>query len=358
MDRDALERALQSLGLSQYQVEAYTTTLRLGSAAAVDVARECEVPRSRIYDVLRKLESMGYVETYEQDSLHVRALDPSEARDELERQAESLTDAAEWIDDLWQDPDVEDHRVTLVRRRDTVDERAEQYVRDATNEVHVATTPDRVAAMGETLEGAVDRDVIVHLSLCPPDDGTPIDPETVALAGRATEARHRTIPAPFVLIVDRERMCFSPRGPGLESSYNLIADNYPLAHVFHRYFRTTLWNRWGIVHSERGERPPVPYINLRRAITDIEPLLADGASVEVTVEGIDTVSRDPITVRGSVVETIYSQLDDQGGDPSPIEMARQVSIVVDADDGEYSVGGWYARIEDIEMRRLTVEAVS
>jgi hypothetical protein len=39
------------------------------------------------------------------------------------------------------------------------------------------------------------------------------------------------------------------------------------------------------------------------------------------------------------------------------DIARQVAIVIADENAEYMIGGWYARIEDIEMRRLTVDEI-
>jgi len=70
MDTEDLRDALEDAGLSQYQAEAYTALLRLGTASATELADACAVPTARIYDVLRDLEGKAYIETYEQGSLH------------------------------------------------------------------------------------------------------------------------------------------------------------------------------------------------------------------------------------------------------------------------------------------------
>lgn len=49
----------------------------MGVAPAIEVGRESSVPVSQVYDVLRTLESKGYVETIERAKLYVRPRDPS-----------------------------------------------------------------------------------------------------------------------------------------------------------------------------------------------------------------------------------------------------------------------------------------
>lgn len=357
MSERQIKEALQSLGLSQYQADAYAATLELGSAPAVDIADATDVPRARIYDVLRKLESQGYIETYEQDNLHARALDPIEATGELQQRAEILTEAAEQIDDLWENPAVEESQITLVKRQDTVYEQASRFIREATNEVQLTTTPVQFELLEEALTAARDRGVYTQLTLLPPTEGAPVDLAASDLEGAVIEARYRTLPGPFVLISDRAKTCFSPQTPTLNNSYGLIADNFPIAHVFHRYFQTTHWDAWETIYSARADDPPITYVNLRHCITDIEPIVADGATVHVTVEGVDTTSREQVTVSGTVTDLKYSKATGNFGTPELSDIVRQVAIVITDDQTEYTVGGWYARVEDIEMRRLTIEQI-
>ncbi|SNR69927.1 transcriptional regulator [Halorubrum ezzemoulense] len=357
MGEREIQAALQDLGLSQYQADAYTATLELGSAPAVDIADTAGVPRARIYDVLRKLEAEGYVETYEQDSLHARALNPIEATGELEQRAETFTRAAEQIDSLWEDPGVEDSQITIVKRQDTVYEQADRFISEATNEIQLTATPTEFTRLRDALAGARDRGVYTQLTFLPPTESASLDATTIDFEGAVTEARVRTLPGPFVLISDREKTCFAPQTPWLNNSYGLIADNFPIAHVFHRYFQTTHWDAWESVYSAQAEDPPITYVNLRHCITDLEPIVSDGATVRVTVEGIDTASREQVTVSGTVTDLLYSEATDVLGTPELADIARQVAIVVSDDRAEYTVGGWYARVEDIEMRRLTIDEI-
>lgn len=75
MNGDTLADTLEDAGLSPHQADAFVTLLERGSASATDIAKASSVPDARIYDVLRDLEEDGYIETYEQDSLHARAND-------------------------------------------------------------------------------------------------------------------------------------------------------------------------------------------------------------------------------------------------------------------------------------------
>ncbi len=55
-------RSLQELGLTDYEIRAYTTLLEAGSATANELSELSDVPYSKAYEVLGSLEKKGWVE--------------------------------------------------------------------------------------------------------------------------------------------------------------------------------------------------------------------------------------------------------------------------------------------------------
>ena len=55
-------KALESLGLTGYEIKAYVTLLKDGSMTAQDLSNKSGVPYSKVYEVLDKLEEKGWVE--------------------------------------------------------------------------------------------------------------------------------------------------------------------------------------------------------------------------------------------------------------------------------------------------------
>ena len=53
---------LQELGLKQYEAKSFVALSRLPSGTAKEMSEVSEVPRTRIYDAIRVLESKGLVE--------------------------------------------------------------------------------------------------------------------------------------------------------------------------------------------------------------------------------------------------------------------------------------------------------
>lgn len=82
---------LRELGLTEGEIKAYLTLLRLGSSAAGAVARESGISRSKIYLVLDKLEKKGMASHVEQRGVkYFQPVEPSKIRDYLKERKEKL----------------------------------------------------------------------------------------------------------------------------------------------------------------------------------------------------------------------------------------------------------------------------
>jgi sugar-specific transcriptional regulator TrmB len=352
MNTAELRAALEEAGLSQYQAEAYNTLLQLGAASATEIADACTVPTARIYDVLRDLEGKGYIETYEQDSLHARARDPNEVLADLRERATMLTEAAEEIEERWQEPAVDTHKVSIVKRFDTVFDRASALISEAENEVQLAVTPAQFEKLRPALRRAYDNGAIIKLSVHTDDESGPV-PDVRRFDGVVTEVRNRTLPTPFVALVDRTNTCFAPHAHSL-NQYGVLVDDYTLTYVFHWYFLTCLWEVWDTVYSSRSASLPLDYADIRQCVREIEPLLNEGARIRVAVDGFDTETGKPLSFVGDVTDVRYSGGTSSEGAPALSQLAGQVSLTVIADGQTYSVGGWGSVLEDVEATRITV----
>ena len=356
MNTAELRMALEEAGLSQYQAEAYNTLLQLGAASATEIADACSVPTARIYDVLRDLESKGYIETYDQDSLHARACNPKDVLSDLRDRSALLANAAEEIEDRWEEPAVETHKVSIVKRFDTVFDRASTLIADAESEVQLAATPEQFEQLRPALHDAFDNGAIIKLSLHTDEEGATLPPVS-AFDGVVTEVRDRSLPTPFLALVDRTNTCFAPHAHSL-NQYGVLVEDYTLTYVFHWYFLTCLWEVWDTVYTSRSASLPLSYSDIRQCVREIEPLLSDGARIRVAVDGFDTDTGQPVSFVGDVTDVKYQGTASTDGSPALSELAGQVNISVISDGFEYSVGGWGAVLEDVEATRITVREMT
>jgi sugar-specific transcriptional regulator TrmB len=354
MDTEDLRDALEDAGLSQYQAEAYTALLRLGTASATELADACAVPTARIYDVLRDLEGKGYIETYEQGSLHARARDPEEVLSDLRSRASLFSEAADEIEDRWEAPAVDPHKVSIVKRFDTVTGRAKRAISEARNEVQVSATPAQFRELRPALVTAVENGAIVKLSVHGPKEPAALPMDD--LPGAVTEARFRDMPTPFVALIDRTKTCFAPHARSV-NQYGVLVDDYTLTYVFHWYFLTCLWEVWETVYATQSDEPPLTYADIRRCVRDVEPLLIDGKRVTVRIDGFEIETGDTVSFEGVLVDVDYSGERTENGPPPLSQLAGQVTLSVESDGRIRTVGGWGSVVEEIEATRITVVGI-
>lgn len=356
MKDDELVQVLEDAGLSPYQAEAYVTLLTLGNASATDVADACDVPDPRIYDVLRDLEAKGYVETYQQDSLTARAHDADVVLDDLRSRSSEYLDAAEEIEERWNKPEVTEHEVSIVKRFDTVLNRAKSLVGEAETQIQFAGHVDQFRAMADELAAAHERGVTVKVSLWT-DEETSDLPDESELSGLCTDARHRDLPSPFVVIVDRTSTSFAPHHRSV-NEYGVLVSDRTYTFVFHWFFLTALWESWETIYTERTPDSPTTYVDIRYCVRDLETLSNEGATVEVTVLGYETETNEQREIEGVVAGVTYS------GDPTAYDqqlplshLSGRVYLTVDTGSELVDVGGWGAVLEEMEAESITITDV-
>ena len=357
MERAELSETLEEAGLSPYQADAYITVLELGAAPVTRIADASGVPDPRIYDVLRDLESTGYIETYERESLYARANDLDAIVDDLNSRANRFAAATEEIERRWNEPSVEQSTVSIVTRFETVIKNADEFIRGAESQVNVSVAVDDFEQLRPALRDATERGVRVNLSIHTPEDEASALPDPEALSDVCSEARHRRLPSPFAVIVDRTKTCFAPHA-GSTNEYGVLVDDRTHTYVFHWYFLTTQWDPWEPIYSSIGDEPPIEYVDIRYCIRDVAPLVRDGATVRVRIEGTDTESGAKRTVEGKLSEILVTGPENAADVDVIASYGGQVALVVETDEGPVEVGGWGAMVEDIEAHRITVVGVA
>jgi|GEM_PF-151267 len=352
MDRDPLGSALQDAGLTSYQADAYITLLEQGMAPAVDIAKQCSVPVSQIYDVLRALERMDYIETVDQDKLHARPKEPIGVLRELRSRGERMNEAADAIENRWQRPAVSDHKVSVVKHEETVVDRARDLIRDAESFIELSATVDQFRSLTNALEDAHERGVVTKVAVF----GGDLDERLadIDLEGTVTEIRACRIPGPFLLIADRTRTCFTPND-WANRPFGVLIDDYILSFIFHWYFQTGVWALWETVYED--DEPPYVYMTLEEFVRDVAPLWKDGATVLVTIDGSWVSTNEPCEITGAVTEIDYPSVYRSEGRPSFEELAGFLQLEIAAGGELYAVGGWGAVYEDIEAVRIVLEDI-
>ncbi|ODR80081.1 transcriptional regulator [Haladaptatus sp. W1] len=83
---------LQKLGLKEYEARCFVALARLPKGTAKQISETSEVPRTRVYDAIRVLETKGLVEIQHSNPQQFRAVPIEEAAETLRQEYESRTE--------------------------------------------------------------------------------------------------------------------------------------------------------------------------------------------------------------------------------------------------------------------------
>jgi sugar-specific transcriptional regulator TrmB len=79
-----IQKALETVGLTEYEAKAYLSLIQAGTSNAGNISTHAEIPRSKIYEVLLRLEKKKLIEVQKGRPLFFKAMKPSIALDMVE----------------------------------------------------------------------------------------------------------------------------------------------------------------------------------------------------------------------------------------------------------------------------------
>jgi sugar-specific transcriptional regulator TrmB len=349
MNCETLRQALGYADLTSYQADAYLTLLEMGVSPAIEVGRESSVPVSQVYDVLRDLESKGYVETIEREKLYVRPCDPDVSMSDLEARGELLHDAAEEIRERYRKPEQVDARIGVTKRVETAVENAQILIDDADTVVEVAGSYEQLQQLLPTLQAARNCGVVVRAVVYVDDGQTP--PSGFDPTDALSELRVCSIPGPFLVVIDRHRTCFAPNTRS-DEAYGVLVNDRILPFVFHWYYLTCLWNPYRRVYLDESEQ--FTYVTLEEFVRDCYWLYADNYDMQVVVDGIDIATEVETTLEGTVTDISFLGDERQWTRLTLSDLGSHASVTLDTGEETVILGGWGAVFEDVELRTISL----
>ncbi len=181
------------MGLTDYEAGAYVCLIEKGVSNAGDISKLTEIPHSKVYEVLRRLEKRRLVEVQKGRPMIFRALEPAIALDRLERELkESLEKefherkanlesdfeqrmveitqaqkrALEELENLFEKSaavEPSEDVVWTIRGIDNLNAEAKDLIAGADREVRLMLPNDDFSAIEETVKIAPSRGVRVQL---------------------------------------------------------------------------------------------------------------------------------------------------------------------------------------------------
>ncbi|WP_206424451.1 TrmB family transcriptional regulator [Halorubrum sp. CSM-61] len=163
---------LQELGLKEYEAKAFVALTRLPEGTAKEISEISEVPRTRVYDAVRVLETKGLVEIQHANPQRFRAVAIDEAADTLRREYEDRTDSLRAtlraIEPAAPDEETEvTHEVWSLSGGTAITSRTRQLVDESDDEVVLVIGDESAytSELRERLQAAGDRGVSVVIGI-------------------------------------------------------------------------------------------------------------------------------------------------------------------------------------------------
>lgn len=169
---DALAEAnglLQELGLKEYEAKCFVALSRLPRGTAKDISEVSDVPRTRVYDAVRVLESEGLVEVQHTNPQQFRAVPVEEAvgtlQNKYESRFETLRSDLTQLAPVDQEQEETTHEVWSLSGKTAIQNRTTQLLDDASDEVVFIIGSDRALSdeIAASLNAAVDRSAKVYI---------------------------------------------------------------------------------------------------------------------------------------------------------------------------------------------------
>ncbi len=233
MEQAEVVRSLRTLGLTDYEAKAYSCLADRGILEAGHVSKLAQIPHSKTYEVLMRLERRGLIEVQRGRPMMFKPIHPSKAiekleselrsdlqrdflekRDILERgheqRMEELTKAKELalgelkrVFDKVSETESSDDLVWAMRGAENIIDQMRDFVRDARNEIQLMLPRDEFKHIEESLRLASSRGVkviaIVHS----------LSEEAYSITKYARVFHGRVSPSRFgIALVDGQRAMF------------------------------------------------------------------------------------------------------------------------------------------------------
>jgi sugar-specific transcriptional regulator TrmB len=348
MDDDLVE-SLREIGLTEYQSRTYIAAVTLGTAELVRLADHADVPTQRIYDVVDDLQHAGLVEVHEgSDAKEAVAVPPEKGLAALKRQRlaqyeSTFETATEQLTKRFDEVSTSGGFVTFLTHESSVRRHVVSAVESADWWLYLSIPLSWYQDIEPEIEAALDRGVTVRLLLQSSDRAAV---ENLAYPDGLV-VRYRTM-ADTIVAADREYGVF--RGIGVSVNRPALATNDDnIIDMFRRYSEQ-FW--LGSTPIRTDFDLPRRYLSPWQALSELSDRFDDETSLVATVEGHETDTGYRGGWSGPVVDHHVAPSDLASTAILP-DIAR---FTIETAEGDLTVGGWDATLEDVAAHGFEIDS--
>jgi sugar-specific transcriptional regulator TrmB len=161
---EAATRALQELGLTEYEARCFVALARVSEGTAKEISQVAEVPRSRVYDTVERLDEKGLVNVQHSEPRKYKAVQTDMAFERFREDYGSRIEEAENALKQVEEPDAaDDEGMWSISQSEHVTDRIVALVDDAEDSIHHLVAAESVIddRVVDGLAAATDRGVNV-----------------------------------------------------------------------------------------------------------------------------------------------------------------------------------------------------
>ncbi len=201
---------MQEMGFTAYEAKAYVTLLQHNPATGYEISAKSEVPRSAIYDVLKRLEAVGIVNAVHAKPRRYIPLPPERLLTMLEEKFQSnLSSLRQELEGF--DTDTEYTDLWHIQGYENMLSKAAELIQSAENEVYLSIWAREILQLEDALRGAEERGLdIVTFSFT----DVPVRVGTVFSYALEEEDLEKIWSRKVVLIVDKREVLMGEADKG------------------------------------------------------------------------------------------------------------------------------------------------
>ena len=252
-DAEEAVAALEELGLTEYEARCFVALTRLSKGTAKEISQVADIPRSRVYDTIERLDRKGLVSVQQTEPREYKAVPVEMACRRIREDYDSRINAAENALGQLEEPDSpDDEGMWAITQKEHVTERVVTFLEEAEDTIHYLVPATEVVnrEILAALESAADRGVSAYVEVPTEDacaefaDSVPGAEIVVASDLEATNDVYDEWPAQLLLVDKRAIVAAGIKESDLPNVVNEMAVwTYGRDHGFAVWIRELLDDR-------------------------------------------------------------------------------------------------------------------
>ncbi len=349
MDDVSVEESLRRLGFSAKEVDTYLSILRLGEAKASTIADDSGVSKRYVYSIAERLADRGFVEVNDHVvPTTIRAHPPEHAVNVLTDDLEQMQPA---LESRFSQSTPQAEQFEVVKSRVTVLKRISKLLGHAEKEVTLSIPYRLLEEVENELTAALERDVLVLLLVT----GVSPDADT-DFNGLASVARAWEQPMPTMLTIDQATGLVAPDkmiSRSNSSDRAIVFEQEQLGPVIVGSFLGNYFPMATEMYVTSPVELPATFLSFRHAVLQASLHLRADTPVRARITGCDLHDENAPTELDGVLRDVRQSLVEPQTSSFPVEN----TLIVEAEDETYAVGGGGAFVEDVEATEVELRSM-